>query len=106
MFNKHASSLGPSDLAEVSKCSAVVLVGDSEGDVTMADGLGAEGGAASAAASAAAASATSRTHMPPSSSSFAGAAAEGLGGDSGAAARRPKVASKAPTRGAGSGEIM
>lgn len=42
MFNKHASSLKPSDLEEVSKCSAVVLVGDSEGDVTMADGLGAE----------------------------------------------------------------
>jgi 5'-nucleotidase len=29
-------------LEEVSKCSAVVLVGDSEGDVTMADGLGAD----------------------------------------------------------------
>lgn len=42
MYNKHASSLLPADLEEVSKCSAVVLVGDSEGDVTMADGLGAD----------------------------------------------------------------
>jgi HAD superfamily hydrolase (TIGR01544 family) len=42
MFNKHATSLKSHDFIELAQRKAVVLVGDSEGDITMADGLEAE----------------------------------------------------------------
>ena len=42
MFNKHATSLRPDDFIELTQRKAVVLVGDSEGDISMAEGLEAE----------------------------------------------------------------
>ena len=42
MYNKHSSALKATDFTELSKRRCVVLCGDSEGDVTMADGLDAE----------------------------------------------------------------